>query len=142
MKKKMTALFFVVLMCFSTIVSAAGQTYGSLLDTENAIVQKFLFADNYQNISDDMSAEMKEVFTPEKFKEFKDQTTADLGRVDESQLMLVKKFPNVDQLIYLAKFSKGEVGQIVAAFDISGPKPLLLEFGLWMPDEEKAAEKK
>ena len=152
--KKILLIVMMLVMCVS---SACFASDGSVLDAEAKMVDQFLNASSYKNVSSILSADMKANFDETKFNEYKafDETkfneyrasiTNDLGAYKEKQLVNLIKRPGVDRVVYGAGFEKGQVMMVIADFAVdSKEKPLLLNIAIVPPqpaNEEGNAEQK
>ena len=126
--KKILLIVMMLVMCVS---SACFASDGSVLDAEAKIVDQFLNASSYKNVSSILSADMKANFDETKFNEYKASITNDLGAYKE---------------VYGAGFEKGQVMMVIADFAVdSKEKPLLLNIAIVPPqpaNEEGNAEQK
>ena len=127
--KKILLIVMMLVMCVS---SACFASDGSVLDAEAKMVDQFLNASSYKNVSSILSADMKANFDETKFNEYKASITNDLG--------------GVDRVVYGAGFEKGQVMMVIADFAVdSKEKPLLLNIAIVPPqpaNEEGNAEQK
>ena len=141
--KKILLIVMMLVMCVS---SACFASDGSVLDAEAKMVDQFLNASSYKNVSSILSADMKANFDETKFNEYKASITNDLGAYKEKQLVNLIKRPGVDRVVYGAGFEKGQVMMVIADFAVDGKeKPLLLNIAIVPPqpaNEEGNAEQK
>ncbi len=111
--KKILLIVMMLVMCVS---SACFASDGSVLDAEAKMVDQFLNASSYKNVS------------------------------KEKQLVNLIKRPGVDRVVYGAGFEKGQVMMVIADFAVdSKEKPLLLNIAIVPPqpaNEEGSAEQK
>ena len=125
--KKILLIVMMLVMCVS---SACFASDGSVLDAEAKMVDQFLNASSYKNVSSILSADMKANFDETKFNEYKASITNDLGAYKEKQLVNLIKRPGVDRVVYGVD---------------SKEKPLLLNIAIVPPqpaNEEGSAEQK
>ena len=92
------------------------------------MVDQFLNASSYKNVSSILSDDMKANFDETKFNEYKASITKDLGAFKEKQLVNVIKRPGVDRLVYGAGFDGGKVMMVIADFAVNNEKPLLFKY--------------
>ena len=95
--KKILLIVMMLVMCVS---SACFASDGSVLDAEAKMVDQFLNASSYKNVSSILSADMKANFDETKFNEYKASITNDLGAYKEKQLVNLIKRPGVDRVVY------------------------------------------
>ena len=138
--KKILLIVMMLVMCVS---SACFASDGSVLDAEAKMVDQFLNASSYKNVSSILSADMKANFDETKFNEYKASIT---NAYKEKQLVNLIKRPGVDRVVYGAGFEKGQVMMVIADFAVdSKEKPLLLNIAIVPPqpaNEEGSAEQK
>ena len=101
------------------------------------MVDQFLNASSYKNVSSILSDDMKANFDETKFNEYKASITKDLGAFKEKQLVNVIKRPGVDRLVYGAGFDGGKVMMVIADFAVNNEKPLLLNIAIVPPQPPK-----
>ena len=148
--KKILLIVMMLVMCVSSACFASDGSVldadGSVLDAEAKMVDQFLNASSYKNVSSILSADMKDNFDETKFNEYKASITNDLGAYKEKQLVNLIKRPGVDRVVYGAGFEKGQVMMVIADFAVdSKEKPLLLNIAIVPPqpaNEEGNAEQK
>ena len=116
--KKILLIVMMLVMCVS---SACFASDGSVLDAEAKMVDQFLNASSYKNVSSI------------KFNEYKASITKDLGAFKEKQLVNVIKRPGIDRLVYGAGFDGGKVMMVIADFAVNNEKPLLLNIAIVPP---------
>lgn len=132
--KKILLIVMMLVMCVS---SACFASDGSVLDAEAKMVDQFLNASSYKNVSSILSDDMKANFDETKFNEYKASITKDLGAFKEKQLVNVIKRPGVDRLVYGAGFDGGKVMMVIADFAVNNEKPLLLNIAIVPPQPQK-----
>ena len=128
--KKILLMVMMLVMCVS---SACFASDGSVLDAEAKIVDQFLNASSYKNVSSILSDDMKANFDEAKFNEYKASITKDLGNYKEKQLVNLIKRPGVDRLVYGAGFDSNKVMMVIADFAVTNEKPLLLNIAIVPP---------
>lgn len=128
--KKILLIVMMLVMCVS---SACFASDGSVLDAEGKMVDQFLNASSYKNVSSILSNGLKEKFDEKAFIEFKAGIDKELGKATDKQLVVVNKFPQNDRLIYGVQFEKGPVMRLIVEFELNGEKPLLAGFVLDQP---------
>lgn len=136
--KKILLIVMMLVMCVS---SACFASDGSVLDAEAKMVDQFLTASSYKNVSSILSADMKSNFDETKFNEYKASITTDLGAFKEKQLVNVIKRPGIDRLVFGAGFDSGKVMMVIADFAVKNEKPLLLNIALVPPQPAKEEAK-
>lgn len=137
MKKIVLMLTMVFMLAFSAVCSASN---GKVLDTEENMINKFLFATKYSAITSMMTEDMKKEFNEETFNNFREQLDKNFGKLNEKQLFLVEKGKDVDVLRYQSSFALVPEAQFVFMFKVENEKPLLAKFALALPPKEGAAE--
>ncbi len=141
----MKKILLIVMMLVMTVSSACFASDGSVLDAEAKMVDQFLTASSYTNVSSILSADMKANFDETKFNEYKASITKDLGAYKEKQLVNLIKRPGVDRLVYGAGFEGDKVMMVIADFAVKNEKPLLLNIAIVPPqpaNEQGSEEKK
>lgn len=133
--KKFLLIVMMLVMCATSVCFASD---GSVLDAEAKMVDQFLSASSYGNVSEILSADMKANFDEAKFNEYKASINKDLGAYKEKQLVNVIKRPGIDRLVYGAGFDGGKVMMVIADFAVNNEKPLLLNIAIVPPQPAKA----
>ncbi len=128
--KKFLLIVMMLVMCVSSVCLASD---GTVLDKEAQMVDQFLKATSYKNVSSILSDDMKANFDETKFNEYRDSITKDLGAYKEKQLVNLIKRPGVDRLVYGAGFDGGKVMMVIADFAVTDEKPLLLNIAIVPP---------
>lgn len=138
MKKIFLLLAMVLMVSLTSICSASN---GKLLDAEEALVNKFLLSSNYSAVTEIMTDEMKQDFTADTYKNFKEQIAKDFGKIKDNRLLVVEKGNNADMLMYQAAYEKMPAVRLAFVFTITNEKPLLNKFMLALPPkpQEEAA---
>lgn len=140
--KKILLIVMMLVMCVS---SACFASDGSVLDAEAKMVDQFLNASSYKNVSSILSDDMKANFDETKFNEYKTSITKDLGAYKEKQLVQVIKRPGLDRLVFGAGFEGDKVMMVIADFTVTNEKPLLLNIAIVPPQpagEQNSEEQK
>lgn len=140
--KKILLIVMMLVMCVS---SACFASDGSVLDAEAKMVDQFLGASSYKNVSSILSDDMKANFDETKFNEYKASIAKDLGAYKEKQLVQVIKRPGLDRLVFGAGFEGDKVMMVIADFAVNNEKPLLLNIAIVPPqpaNEQGSEEKK
>lgn len=141
MKKIVIMLTMVLMMAFTAVCNASN---GKVLDSEEAMVNKFLSATKYSAVESMLDADFKKEFTEETFNNFKEQLGKNFGKLNEKNLFMVEKGNKADALRYRSSFELAPEVQMLFIFKVENEKPLLANFALALPpkeDKEKAENK-
>lgn len=137
MKKLFVTLVTAALLGVSAVCSAS---VGSVLDAEDAAVEKFTTAKDYKAVSAMLHDEMKANFKEDNFNKFREIISANFGELRGKTLRIIEKLDDADVLRYQAHFDKEPNAEYVFAFRVEKGKPLLFDFQIIKPRPEKAEQ--
>lgn len=129
----------VLALAFASGVSAMN---GRLLDMEEEFVSMFVERGDYRLFAPLLSDSVKNDLTEQDYKEFKKQVAAQCGKLTVFKMRNYQKMDDADVLHYETQFAKDKKPYIYEfAFDVSGGKPLLVNFELVALEEAPAQAK-
>lgn len=133
--------FVVVLMMVLTLGCANGVSAmnGRLLDMEEEFVSMFVERGDYRLFAPLLSDSVKNDLDEKTYKEFKKQVADQCGKLTVFKMRNYQKMDDADVLHYETQFAKDKKQYIYEfAFDVSGGKPLLVNFELVTLEEAPA----
>ncbi|MDO4921149.1 MAG: DUF3887 domain-containing protein [Phascolarctobacterium sp.] len=129
MKKYLLILTAIFTMAFSGWASAAD---GGDLNKQQAAAQVFInafgaSASAYTDVTRGFGDELKSKVNADVYAQLQQQVDERFGTLQESKFYSFQRFDNMDQVTYIASFSKEKLVSIVMAFD---KKNKLTDFAL------------
>lgn len=139
MKKYLLILTAIFTMAFSGLATAAD---GGDLNKQQAAVQAFInafgaSAPAYTDVARGFGDELKSKVNADVYAQLQKQVYERFGALQESKFYSFQRFDNMDQVTYIASFSKEKLVSIVLAFD---KKNKLTDFAL-TPIEQQEEKK-
>lgn len=121
MKKMVMILTAVLAMAFSSICMAYD---GGDLNKQQAVCEKFVQAFSagqeipaYADITKGLDVSLKEKFTEDTYTEMQKQIKDRFGRLKELKFYSFQRFDKMDQLVYMASYSKEKLVSVTALFN-------------------------
>lgn len=132
MKKFVFMLATILMLAVSSICSASP---GKVLDSEIAIIEKYVSAPNYKAVEPMLAAEFKKEFNETTFANFKKA----FGNSTKKKLLAINKYDDGDAVVYMMAFEKVPAVMFQFVFEVTNEKPLLAGTSFELPPKAEPA---
>ncbi len=132
MKKIVFMLATMLMLAVSSVCSA---TPGKVLDSEIAIIEKYVSAPNYKAVEPMLTAELKKDFSEAAYDNFKKA----FGNNTKKKLLAINKYDDGDAVIYMMAFEKVPAVMFQFIFEVNNEKPMLAGASFELPPKDAQA---
>ena len=136
MKKKVMMFLMAVMMSFSAMCYAS---YGTDLDAEAKMVDQFFAGGDYKKVVNLLDPDLAKEITADRYKTMFADLDKELGKMVQKDLISYRLYKEGHVLNYAAKFDKGAVMVLEAAFKMNTGKPAMISVGFYDPNAQAQA---